>query len=123
MEKDPTHSTTNVNITINESRNAEIELKVVAEASSVWNSVHAEVATDTTSISKSSFDNNKALRCFTVSHTLHTQDVLGVPGRLIDLGLSSVLLAGSLQAVIAQRLVRRLCQTCFGDTRRHVNCV
>ena len=68
-----------------------------------------------------------ALRAVLTGHlvlsTLHTQDVLGVPGRLIDLGLSSVLLAGSLQAVIAQRLVRRLCQTCFGDTRRHVNCV
>jgi len=62
-----------------------------------------------------------ALRAVLTGHlvlsTLHTQDVLGVPGRLIDLGLSSVLLAGSLQAVIAQRLVRRLCQTCFGDPR------
>ncbi|MES2252283.1 MAG: GspE/PulE family protein [Pseudomonadota bacterium] len=62
-----------------------------------------------------------ALRAVLTGHlvlsTLHTQDVLGVPGRLIDLGLSSVLLAGSLQAVIAQRLVRRLCQTCFGDLK------
>lgn len=62
-----------------------------------------------------------ALRAVLTGHlvlsTLHTQDVLGVPGRLIDLGLSSVLLAGSLQAVIAQRLVRRLCQACFGEEK------
>ncbi len=62
-----------------------------------------------------------ALRAVLTGHlvlsTLHTQDVLGVPGRLIDLGLSSVLLAGSLQAVIAQRLVRKLCQECFGDPK------
>lgn len=62
-----------------------------------------------------------ALRAVLTGHlvlsTLHTQDVLGVPGRLIDLGLSSVLLAGSLQAVIAQRLVRKLCQICFGDQK------
>ena len=60
-----------------------------------------------------------ALRAVLTGHlvlsTLHTQDVLGVPGRLIDLGLSQVLLAGALQAVIAQRLVRRLCQSCFGE--------
>jgi type II secretory ATPase GspE/PulE/Tfp pilus assembly ATPase PilB-like protein len=60
-----------------------------------------------------------ALRAVLTGHlvlsTLHTQDVLGVPGRLLDLGLSPVLLAGALQGVIAQRLVRCLCQTCYGE--------
>ncbi|MDP3371877.1 MAG: ATPase, T2SS/T4P/T4SS family [Candidatus Paracaedibacteraceae bacterium] len=67
-----------------------------------------------------------ALRAVLTGHlvlsTLHTQDVLGVPGRLIDLGLSTVLLAGTLQAVIAQRLVRRLCQVCFGDFKSETEC-
>ena len=67
-----------------------------------------------------------ALRAVLTGHlvlsTLHTQDVLGVPGRLIDLGLSSVLLAGSLQAVIAQRLVRKLCQECFGKEDSKAPC-
>jgi general secretion pathway protein E/type IV pilus assembly protein PilB len=61
-----------------------------------------------------------ALRAVLTGHlvlsTLHTQDVLGVPGRLLDLGLSPVLLAGTLQAVIAQRLVRRVCPICLGNT-------
>ena len=67
-----------------------------------------------------------ALRAVLTGHlvlsTLHTQDVLGVPGRLIDLGLSSVLLAGSLQAVIAQRLVRKICQECFGKVNTKEMC-
>jgi type II secretory ATPase GspE/PulE/Tfp pilus assembly ATPase PilB-like protein len=59
-----------------------------------------------------------ALRAVLTGHlvlsTLHTQDVLGVPGRLIDLGLPPVLLAGALQAVLAQRLVRKICKVCYG---------
>lgn len=64
-----------------------------------------------------------ALRAVLTGHlvlsTLHTQDVLGVPGRLLDLGLSPVLLAGALQGVIAQRLVRCLCQICYGEGCTH----
>jgi type II secretory ATPase GspE/PulE/Tfp pilus assembly ATPase PilB-like protein len=49
-----------------------------------------------------------------VLSTMHTQDVLGVPARLIDLGVSPMMLSGALQAVIAQRLVRRVCAACGG---------
>jgi general secretion pathway protein E/type IV pilus assembly protein PilB len=39
--------------------------------------------------------------------TLHTRDALGVLPRLHDLGLSPALLAGNLNGIIAQRLVRK----------------
>ncbi len=47
-----------------------------------------------------------------VLSTLHTHSALGVFPRLLDLGLSPGILAGNVIAVVAQRLVRRLCPHC-----------
>ncbi|MBY0501811.1 MAG: Flp pilus assembly complex ATPase component TadA [Alphaproteobacteria bacterium] len=44
--------------------------------------------------------------------TLHTNDALGAIPRLVDLGLSRTMLANNLMAIVAQRLVRRLCSHC-----------
>lgn len=44
--------------------------------------------------------------------TLHTNQAAGAPGRLIDMGVVPFLLASSLIGVLAQRLVRKLCQRC-----------
>jgi type II secretory ATPase GspE/PulE/Tfp pilus assembly ATPase PilB-like protein/ActR/RegA family two-component response regulator len=44
--------------------------------------------------------------------SLHTNDAVGVFPRLVDLGLSKVSIAGALRGVMAQRLVRRLCERC-----------
>src|SRR5215469_6522985 len=44
-----------------------------------------------------------------VLSTLHTSDSFGTLGRLFDLGLSRFLVAQSTSAIIAQRLVRKLC--------------
>lgn len=44
--------------------------------------------------------------------TLHTHSVLGVFPRLIDMGIRPSILAGNVVAVIAQRLIRRLCPHC-----------
>ncbi|HVW22216.1 MAG TPA: GspE/PulE family protein [Opitutaceae bacterium] len=44
--------------------------------------------------------------------TLHTGDALGAVARLRDLGLDPLLLAEALKGVIAQRLVRLLCERC-----------
>lgn len=44
--------------------------------------------------------------------TLHTNQAAGAPGRLIDMGVEPFLLASSLVGVLAQRLVRKLCQRC-----------
>lgn len=57
-----------------------------------------------------------ALRAAMTGHqvfsTLHTNDALGAIPRLIDLGLTRPMLAGSLMGIIAQRLVRKLCSLC-----------
>ncbi|MBC3885802.1 GspE/PulE family protein [Undibacterium griseum] len=53
-----------------------------------------------------------ALTGHMVFSTLHTNDALGAFNRLIDMGLEPFLVASSLRAVQAQRLVRRLCQHC-----------
>ncbi|MDR2806877.1 MAG: GspE/PulE family protein [Puniceicoccales bacterium] len=47
-----------------------------------------------------------------VLSTLHTNDSAGAVSRLCDMGLEPFLLASSLQLVIAQRLVRKICSHC-----------
>jgi type II secretory ATPase GspE/PulE/Tfp pilus assembly ATPase PilB-like protein len=47
-----------------------------------------------------------------VLSTLHTNDAPGALTRLIDMGLEPFLIASSVEMIIAQRLVRRLCQVC-----------
>ncbi|MDA0322318.1 MAG: ATPase, T2SS/T4P/T4SS family [Verrucomicrobia bacterium] len=44
--------------------------------------------------------------------TLHTNDAPSAIVRLIDMGVQPYLLAASVRAIVAQRLVRRLCKTC-----------
>jgi len=44
--------------------------------------------------------------------TLHTNDAAGAVTRLIDMGLEPFLIAASLETVLAQRLVRRICRNC-----------
>ena len=44
--------------------------------------------------------------------TLHTNDAPGAVTRLIDMGIEPYLLASSLNGVLAQRLVRKLCAEC-----------
>jgi general secretion pathway protein E/type IV pilus assembly protein PilB len=47
-----------------------------------------------------------------VFSTLHTNDAPGALTRLVDMGVEPYLVASSLEAVLAQRLVRVLCQDC-----------
>ncbi|MDA3800039.1 MAG: GspE/PulE family protein [Kiritimatiellae bacterium] len=47
-----------------------------------------------------------------VFSTLHTNDAAGAFTRLLDMGVEPYLLASAVEAVIAQRLVRRLCPNC-----------
>ena len=47
-----------------------------------------------------------------VLSTLHTNDAISVVNRLMDMGAKDYLIAASLRAVIAQRLLRRICGSC-----------
>ncbi len=47
-----------------------------------------------------------------VFSTLHTNDAAGAVTRLLDLGVEPYLVSSSLIAIIAQRLVRRICPDC-----------
>ena len=47
-----------------------------------------------------------------VLSTLHTNDAPGAVTRLIDMGLEPFLISASLEAILAQRLVRRICSKC-----------
>jgi general secretion pathway protein E len=47
-----------------------------------------------------------------VLSTIHTNDAAGAINRLVDLGVQPFLVASSLMALLAQRLVRRLCKEC-----------
>ena len=53
-----------------------------------------------------------ALTGHIVFSTLHTNDAPGAIPRLTDMGVEPFLLSASLQVVIAQRLVRKLCTNC-----------
>jgi general secretion pathway protein E len=53
-----------------------------------------------------------ALTGHLVLSTLHTNDAAGSVTRLLEMGVEDYLLTSTLNAVLAQRLVRRLCQRC-----------
>ena len=53
-----------------------------------------------------------ALTGHLVLTTLHTKNALGVPARLIDLGVSPVMLSIALLGMTSQRLVRKICPKC-----------
>ncbi|RYV03455.1 MSHA biogenesis protein MshE [Shewanella sp. OPT22] len=50
-----------------------------------------------------------------VLSTLHTNDAVTSALRLLDMGAASYLVASALRVIIAQRLVRRVCQNCAVD--------
>jgi MSHA biogenesis protein MshE len=60
-----------------------------------------------------------ALRAAMTGHlvlsTLHTNDAVSSAMRLVDMGAEGFLAATALKAVVAQRLVRRLCDNCYAD--------
>ena len=55
-----------------------------------------------------------ALTGHLVFSTLHTNDAPSAITRLIDMGVKPFLVASSIQAVMAQRLIRTLCEKCKG---------
>lgn len=52
-----------------------------------------------------------------VLSTLHTNDAPSTVTRLFDMGIDPTMLASSLNLIVAQRLVRRLCPKCRRETR------
>jgi MSHA biogenesis protein MshE len=56
-----------------------------------------------------------ALTGHLVFSTLHTKDAASTPLRLIDMGVPTYMVATSVHAVIAQRLVRLNCESCTVD--------
>lgn len=59
---------------------------------------------------------NMAIRAALTGHlvlsTIHTNSAWGIISRLIDMGVPSYLIAGTLNTAVAQRLVRQLCNHC-----------
>ncbi len=55
---------------------------------------------------------NASLTGHLVFSTLHTNDAPSAVARLVDLGMQPFLVASSIRAIMAQRLVRRLCRHC-----------
>jgi type IV pilus assembly protein PilB len=59
-----------------------------------------------------------------VLSTLHTNDSAGAVTRLVDMGVEPFLISSSMTAVLAQRLVRRICKKCrtpFEPTENQLN--
>ncbi len=56
-----------------------------------------------------------ALTGHLVLSTLHTNDAPGAVTRLLDLGVAPYLVSASLTAVLAQRLVRKICSNCKSE--------
>ena len=55
---------------------------------------------------------NAALTGHLVFSTLHTNDAAGVPPRMLDMGAEPFLLVSSLNCVVGQRVLRRVCKDC-----------
>ncbi len=66
-----------------------------------------------------------ALRASLTGHlvlsTLHTNDAVSTAIRLMDMGLEGYLLASSVQAILAQRLIRRVCSQCSTPAKLGAN--
>lgn len=60
---------------------------------------------------------NAALTGHVVLSTLHTNDAIGVIPRLIDMGVEKYLIAPTVNLAIAQRLLRKLCNSCKIKTK------
>ena len=60
-----------------------------------------------------------ALTGHLVFSTLHTNDAVGGISRLVDMGIEPFLIASSVRAFLAQRLVRRLCPHCSQRAEEH----
>ncbi len=58
---------------------------------------------------------NAALTGHFVLSTLHTNDAPSAVTRLIDIGVKPFLVASAIRAIMAQRLVRRICPDCSED--------
>ena len=55
-----------------------------------------------------------ALTGHLVFSTLHTNSAAGALTRLVDMGVDGYLIGATIRAVVAQRLVRRICRACAG---------
>ena len=53
-----------------------------------------------------------ALTGHIVLSTLHTNDAASTPARMIEMGLQPYLVSSSVDCIVAQRLIRRLCERC-----------
>ena len=51
-----------------------------------------------------------------VLSTLHTSDAISTALRLVDMGVEPYMVAASLRAIVSQRLVRRICESCAEPT-------
>src|SRR5206468_10721393 len=60
-----------------------------------------------------------ALTGHLVLSTLHTNDAPSAIGRLIDMGIEPFLVASSVNLICAQRLLRKVCQSCKTDSKLH----
>ncbi|MFA5828227.1 MAG: GspE/PulE family protein [Candidatus Shapirobacteria bacterium] len=58
---------------------------------------------------------NASLTGHLVFSTLHTNDAAGVPPRMLDMGVEPFLLVSSLNCVVGQRVVRRVCKYCASE--------
>ncbi len=66
---------------------------------------------------------NASLTGHLVFSTLHTNDAPSAVTRLIDMGVKPFLVASSVKAIMAQRLVRRICKNCavpYTPTEREI---
>src|SRR5436190_21212534 len=62
-----------------------------------------------------------ALTGHQVFSTLHTNDSVGAVTRLLDMGVEAFLISSSLDGVLAQRLVRRICAHCRAESEVSVS--
>lgn len=63
-----------------------------------------------------------ALTGHLVLTTLHTNSAPAAIPRLLEMGIEPFLLAGSINLIIGQRLVRKICNVCAGQNKECTNC-
>jgi len=66
---------------------------------------------------------HSALTGHLVLSTIHTNDAAGTIPRLLDMGVEDYLIASTVNLIIAQRLVRRICSSCLTEETPNQNIV
>jgi type IV pilus assembly protein PilB len=97
---------------IRDTETAEIAIKAALTGHLVFSTLHTIMVGEIRDTETAEIAIKAALTGHLVFSTLHTNDAPSSVTRLIDMGIPNYLVASATQLIMAQRMTRKICQTC-----------